>query len=146
MVKLTIDGIQFEAAAGAMVLDVARAHNIYIPTLCNHESVLPYGACRLCIVEITTKSGRKRLVTSCLYPVEEGLTVLTNSEKVAAHRKMLMQLLMARCPESEIVKELGRSLVWRVHLSFGGPSQMYPLCVVHTCLHRSSRGIGDQLS
>ena len=61
MVKLTIDGIQFEAAEGTMVLDVARAHNIYIPTLCTHESVSPYGACRLCMVEITTK---KRTETS----------------------------------------------------------------------------------
>ena len=88
MVKLTIDGKQFEAAEGTMVLDVARAHNIYIPTLCDHESVSPYGACRLCMVEITTKNGRKSLVTSCLYPVEEGLTVQTNTEKYP---------LIARC-------------------------------------------------
>ena len=109
MVKLTIDSMQFEAAEGTMVLDVAHAHNIYIPTLCNHESVSPYGACRLCTVEVSTKNGRKRLVTSCLYPVEEGMAVVTNSEKVSAHRRTLMKLLMARCPESEVIKKLARS-------------------------------------
>jgi bidirectional [NiFe] hydrogenase diaphorase subunit len=110
MVKLTIDGRQLEAKEGAMVLDIARAHNIYIPTLCAHESVSPYGACRLCMVEITTKWGQKRMVTSCLYPVEEGLDVKTNTEKVSNHRKMLMQLLMARCPESDVVQNLAKKL------------------------------------
>lgn len=110
MVKITIDGKQVEAEEGAMILDVARAHNIYIPSLCAHEELSPYGACRLCLVEITTKWGRNRLVTSCLYPVEEGLDVKTNSEKVASNRKVLMQLLLARCPESEEVIKLAQKL------------------------------------
>ncbi|GAH32976.1 unnamed protein product [marine sediment metagenome] len=74
MVTLTIDGREVQAEEGAMILDVARAHNIYIPALCYHEEVAPYGACRLCMVEIVT-NGKERLVTSCLYPVEEGLRV-----------------------------------------------------------------------
>ena len=82
MVTLTIDGKVIEAEEGTMVLDVATAHNIYIPALCAHESVSPYGACRLCLVEVKTASGRERLVTSCLYPVEEGLEVKTNTERV----------------------------------------------------------------
>jgi NADH dehydrogenase/NADH:ubiquinone oxidoreductase subunit G len=110
MVKLTIDGKQTEAKEGAMVLDAARALHIYIPTLCAHESVSPYGACRLCMVEITTKSGRTRMVTSCLYPVEDGLSVQTNTPKVNAHRKMLIQLLMARCPEAPEIREVAKRL------------------------------------
>jgi NADH dehydrogenase/NADH:ubiquinone oxidoreductase subunit G len=110
MVKLTIDGRQTEAKEGAMVLDAVRALHIYIPTLCAHESVSAYGACRLCIVDITTKSGRNRLVTSCLYPVEDGLVVKTNTPRVAVHRKMLLQLLLARCPESKELKDLAKKL------------------------------------
>ena len=64
MVNLTIDGRQVQAEEGTMILDVAKDKNIYIPSLCAHESVTPYGACRLCLVEITTREGRERLVTS----------------------------------------------------------------------------------
>ncbi|MDO9334178.1 MAG: 2Fe-2S iron-sulfur cluster-binding protein, partial [Dehalococcoidales bacterium] len=110
MVKLTIDGRKTEAKEGAMVLDTARALHIYIPTLCAHESVSAYGACRLCLVDITTKSGRNRMVTSCLYPVEDGLVVKTNTPQVAAHRKMLMQLLLARCPESKELQDMAKKL------------------------------------
>ncbi len=97
MVKLIIDGQEVQAEEGAMVLDVAEDNNIYIPTLCAHESVTPYGACRLCLVEVAS-NGRERMVISCLYPVEEGLVVNTNSKRIASNRKMLMELLLARCP------------------------------------------------
>jgi len=110
MVKLMIDGRQTEAKEGAMVLDVARGLHIHIPTLCAHETVGPYGACRMCMVDITTKSGRKRLVTSCLYPVEEGLTVETNTPRVAAHRKMIIQLLRARCPGNDVLEKMAEQL------------------------------------
>lgn len=110
MVKVTIDGKQFSAVEGQMVLDVARAHFIYIPTLCTHESVSPYGACRLCMVEVTNRVGRTRMVTSCLYPIEEGLIVKTNTEKIIKHRQMLMMLLLARVPDSEKIMELAAKL------------------------------------
>ncbi len=110
MVNLTIDGKKLQAEKGATILQVASANNIYIPTLCNNESVAPYGACRLCLVEITTTSGRKRLVTACLYPVEEGLVAQTDSERIARDRKVLMQLLLARCPEVKEVQDLAKKL------------------------------------
>ena len=109
MVTLTIDGQQIQAEEGAMILDVARDNNIYIPSLCTHEEVTPYGACRLCLVEVT-KNGRERLVVSCLYPVEEGLVVTTNSERISNNRKMLMELLLARCPDSEVIQDLAKRL------------------------------------
>jgi len=110
MVTLTIDGREVQAKEGTTLLNVAQDNNIYIPTLCAHEGVTPYGACRLCIVEVTNKKGRKRLVTSCLYPAEEGLTVVTNSERIAKNRKVLMELLLARCPDSEVLQDLAKQL------------------------------------
>jgi NADH dehydrogenase/NADH:ubiquinone oxidoreductase subunit G len=89
-----------------MLLEVAHDNGIDIPALCQHESVLPYGACRLCMVEITTARGRKRLVTACLYPVEEGLAVKTDTERVKNVRRMVIELLLARCPDSEVLKDL----------------------------------------
>ena len=109
MVKLTIDGQEIQAEEGKMLLDVAREHNIYIPSLCAHESVTPYGACRLCLVEVS-KNGRERLVTSCLYPVEEGLVVKTNTDRIVKNRRILMELLLARCPESKVIKDLAEQL------------------------------------
>lgn len=109
MVTLTINGQEIQAEEGAMILDVAKDHNIYIPTLCAHESVTPYGACRLCLVEVS-RNGRQRLVTSCLYPVEEGLVVKTDSETIAGNRRMLMELLLARCPESNVIQDLAKRL------------------------------------
>ncbi len=110
MVKITIDGCEFEAKEKAKVLDIAKAHNIYIPTLCAHESVSPYGNCRLCLVEITNKDGRNRVVPACISAVEDGMTVQTNSEKVINERKGAMQRLLARAPQSRTLKELAGKL------------------------------------
>jgi len=109
MVTLNIDGREVQAEEGATILDVARAHNIYIPALCYHEEIAPYGACRLCMVEIVT-NGRERLVASCLYPVEEGLIVKPNTERVNNVRRTVVELLLARCPDSEVIQELASKL------------------------------------
>jgi len=109
MVTLTIDGREIKAEAGETVLEVARENYIDIPTLCYHEGVAPYGACRLCMVEIVSR-GRERLVASCLYPVEEGLIVKTNSPRVNRVRRLIVELLLTRCPDSEVLQELARKL------------------------------------
>jgi bidirectional [NiFe] hydrogenase diaphorase subunit len=106
MVNVTINGRQIKAEEGTTILYAARANNIHIPTLCENEAVEPYGACRLCLVEIETASGRKRLVTSCIYQVEEGLKVETNTERVRGLRKNILELLLTRCPDSDVIKEL----------------------------------------
>lgn len=110
MVTLTINGREIKAEEGTTILSAARENNIYIPSLCENEAVAPYGACRLCLVEIKTARGRERLVTSCLYPVEAGLTVRTDSERIARNRRVLLELLLARCPDSEVIKEMARKL------------------------------------
>jgi NADH dehydrogenase/NADH:ubiquinone oxidoreductase subunit G len=87
---------------------VARRNGIPIPTLCHHEALEPVGACRLCVVEITHDDwgGWKGLVTSCLYPVEQGLIVQTDCASVQRQRQTVLDLLLARCPESEVIREL----------------------------------------
>ncbi len=105
MVNITIDGIPYRADKGATVLQVAHENGIEIPTLCFHESLGPEGRCRLCMVEVK-KGNRTRMVTSCLYPVEEGLEVQTGNEKISLVRKMVLELLLARCPDSEIIQKM----------------------------------------
>jgi len=109
MVNLVIDGKKVEAGAGATLLQVAREHGIGIPTLCSHDSIEPSGACRLCVVEIK-KGARTRVVTSCLYQVEDGLYVDTKSERVMNVRRLVLELLLARNPEAEVLKELAQEM------------------------------------
>jgi bidirectional [NiFe] hydrogenase diaphorase subunit len=109
MVNIVIDGRKIEAEAGATILAVARDNGIMIPTLCSHESIDPSGACRMCVVEVT-KGKRTRIVTSCLYQAEEGLTVDTKSDRVLAVRSLVLQLLMARCPDSDVVREMAEQM------------------------------------
>jgi len=109
MVKLTIDGKEVEARDGAMVLDVAREAGVHIPALCHHPAVSPYGACRLCLVE-AKQGGRTRMVTSCCYPVRDGLEILTDTERVQKARRGVMELLLARAPESDSLRTLAASM------------------------------------
>ncbi|MBI5001421.1 MAG: (2Fe-2S)-binding protein [Euryarchaeota archaeon] len=107
MVTINIDGTNYEVDEGKTVLEAAKKKNIEIPTLCYHKALPPYGACRLCVVEVL-RNGRSNLATSCTLPVEEGLRVLTNSEKVNKSRRMTIELLLARCPEEEALLELAK--------------------------------------
>jgi len=109
MVSFVIDGKNVQAEGGAMLLNVARQNGIVIPTLCAHDTVARSGACRLCVVEVT-KGKRTRIVTSCLYPVDEGIVVSTKTERVMNVRSLVMQLLMARCPESQLLKDMAKEM------------------------------------
>ncbi len=103
--KLEIDGKEAEVEKGKTILEAAKEAGIDIPTLCYHPALEPFGACRLCSVEIE-KRGRKKVVTACNYPVEEGLVVNTKSNGIIAIRKMLLELLLARCPEEGKIQSL----------------------------------------
>jgi len=70
MMELRIDGIDVQVEEGLSILDVARFYGIEIPTLCHHDGLSSYGACRLCIVEIG-EGDRAKLVSSCTYPAEQ---------------------------------------------------------------------------
>ncbi len=105
MINLTINGIPVDVEPGTTLLEAARFLGLPIPTLCHHDGLSPYGACRLCLVEIGTGS-RTRLVSSCSYPAEPGLRVRTGSARVLRARRMVLELLLASCPQSKIIQDL----------------------------------------
>jgi NADH dehydrogenase/NADH:ubiquinone oxidoreductase subunit G len=105
-VTLTINDQKVKAKGGMTILDAANKAGAYIPTLCHNEKLAEYGACRICTVEIT-KNGRKRLVTACVYPVEDGLAVRTETPQINSYRKMLLELMLASSP-SKTIQEMAR--------------------------------------
>jgi coenzyme F420-reducing hydrogenase beta subunit len=107
-VTLKIDGKEVKATEGTSILDAAKKLGIKIPTLCYNSALEPFGSCRVCSVEIVDARGRKKLVTSCNYPVKEGVEVSTMSEKVLKTRKLLLELLLARCPKVKTIQNLAR--------------------------------------
>ena len=107
MITITIDGQEIQAEEGQTVLEIAKANSIEIPTLCYHPLLSPYGACRLCTVEVAQR-GRTSLETSCTYPAADGLVVQTHSQVVLEARKLVLGLLLSRCPNVPIIQELAR--------------------------------------
>jgi len=107
--EITLNGIKVQVEEGWTILDAAKFYGANIPTLCYHEGLSSYGACRLCVVEIG-EGDRAKLVASCLYSVKEGLNVRTHSNRVVKARKMLIELLVARCPQSKILQDLASSM------------------------------------
>ncbi len=107
-ILLRIDGRDVEAKEGMTLLEAAQRAGIVIPTLCQHEKLESYGACRICTVEIEAR-GRTNLVAACLYPVEKNLVVRTRSEKVDKIRKMILELLLAHAPGSPELQNLARA-------------------------------------
>ncbi len=93
-VELTIDGKKVSVPAGTSVFDAARLNGIAIPTLCHLQNETPVGVCRLCVVD----TGARVLTASCVRPAEPGMNVQTDSEKVRAARKTLLELLLADHP------------------------------------------------
>ncbi len=110
MSEIILNGRKVKVRKGEFLLAVARREGIEIPTLCQHDAVEPAGACRLCLVEVTRPEweGWSKLVTSCLFPAEDGLIVSTDSAPVHKTRKGILELLMARSPNAVPVRELAR--------------------------------------
>lgn len=102
---LKIDGQDVIVNKGASILDAALEAGIDIPTLCHHKDVTPFGACRLCMVEIS-QGKKSRLVASCAYPAENGLEVNTKSPKVIKLRKLMIELLLSLVPYLPYVRQL----------------------------------------
>lgn len=91
-VNIKINGVEISAPAGSTILEAARLANIEIPTLCYLKEINEIGACRMCIVEV---KGARSLVTACVYPINEGMEVWTNTPKVISSRKKTLQLLLS---------------------------------------------------
>lgn len=106
-VNLTIDGQKVSAAEGMTLLEAAQQAGISIPTLCHHEKLVPYGGCRLCMVEVEDR-GWTKLAVSCVYEVAPDLIVTTQSDKLGRIRKGIVELLLAHAPDAPQLAELAR--------------------------------------
>ena len=99
MIKVKINGNEYSVAKGSTVLEAAKAAHIDIPTLCYLKDINEIGACRLCLVEIAEMRGPAlgpwRMVTACVYPCTDGMEIKTNTPKIAASRKMNLELLLS---------------------------------------------------
>jgi heterodisulfide reductase subunit A len=107
MISFKLNGKTVQGDEGEYILQVAEKYGIEIPTLCHHKALEPAGMCRLCTVELFD-GRRTRFVTACNYPIWEGMEVQTDSEAVHQGRKLIVELLLARCPEVPILKDLAK--------------------------------------
>ena len=131
-ISLIIDGKNVQAEEGMTIIQAAQKADVVIPNLCHDNRLEPYGACRFCMVEIE-KNGRKKLVASCCYHVEEGLVINTKTEKVENIRKMLIELLLAVSPSGshiEMAKEYGiKESRFKLETPPESPCDLCGLCV-----------------
>jgi NADH dehydrogenase/NADH:ubiquinone oxidoreductase subunit G len=104
-VLLRIDGREVRAKEDMTLLEAAESAGVSIPTLCHHEKLEPFGACRMCIVEIGDGEP-KRLVASCVTPVEDGAVVTTRSERIDRYRRTLLELQLSHAPDAPSLVEL----------------------------------------
>ncbi len=109
MSTLEIDGKRVEVKEGTTILKAAQRVGIQIPNFCYHKDMEPYGGCRLCMVEVT-ENKFTRLQPSCAYPVKNNIVVETNTERLVKGRKLIAELLLARCPNVDSVINLADSL------------------------------------
>jgi len=108
--EVVIDGQAVDVREGTRLLAAIEKLGIKVPTLCDHKALTPYGACRLCVVEVQAPGRAPALQAACSYPVIGGMTVSTGTERVARARRVIAELLLARCPESAAIQRIASSL------------------------------------
>ena len=104
-----IDNKKIKIDKEKTILEAATANGIEIPHFCEHPSLEPYGACRICMVEVEKNSWRT-LTTSCTHPVKDGMKIFTDSENVIEARKFAVRLLQMLAPEADSIRELAKKL------------------------------------
>jgi NADH dehydrogenase/NADH:ubiquinone oxidoreductase subunit G len=109
MATISIDDRRLEFQPPMTILEGARKLGIPIPTLCFNEHLTPYGGCRICLVEVSV-AGRGRLLPACATPAEDGMSVITASERVQEARKFIIELLLSRAPDSPELQVIAKSL------------------------------------
>ena len=129
MVNLTVNGQHVSVPEGTVLLEAVRSIGVDLPTLCYHEGLSPYGACRLCMVTIT--APRYALVASCTSPVEEGMVVDTDAPEAVAARRMGLEFLLSRCPRSDAIRKIAeREGVTSTRFGEPPPDQADELCML----------------
>ncbi|MDW7679696.1 MAG: molybdopterin-dependent oxidoreductase [bacterium] len=108
-VSIRIDNHPFTVEKGLTILKAAEQNNIYIPTLCAHKELTPYGGCRMCLVEV---EGARRFLTACTTPVEDGMVIRTHTDQIQKERREIMELILSEhtsscliCEESELCRQ-----------------------------------------
>jgi NADH dehydrogenase/NADH:ubiquinone oxidoreductase subunit G len=109
MLNVTIDGKKLEVKDGATILQTCQANHVPIPTLCFHKDLVPFGACRLCVVEVKA-DGKWQLTSSCDTMVRNKMEVRTDTEKVKESRKLAAELLYFKYPKTKVVCDVAKSL------------------------------------
>ena len=94
-INVKINGVDYAVENGCTVLEAARAAKIEIPTLCYLKDINEIGACRLCLVEVSEGGRPYRMVTACVYPCTDGMSILTNTPKINNARKMNLELILS---------------------------------------------------
>jgi NADH dehydrogenase/NADH:ubiquinone oxidoreductase subunit G len=137
VVRMTVDDKEIAVSGGQTIFEALRKVPGIgeVPGLCYHPGVRSYGACRLCTVEVSEDGGKRfRFVVACLYPVTDGLIIKTNTEKIRSLRKGIIELLLARCPEVEVIKELAEEYgVEKPRFSLGDSSCILCGLCVRAC-------------
>jgi heterodisulfide reductase subunit A len=110
MPTLSINDARVKVPEGAKLLQAIEAAGDRVPTLCHHKALTPYGACRLCIVEIHAPGRPPAIQASCSYPALEGIRVFTHTERVIRARRIVAELLLARCPDADAVQRIAAEL------------------------------------
>ncbi len=105
-VRVKIDGHPVEVEEGSYVLQAAEQLGIEIPTLCYYPQMTPYASCRMCVVEARDGKGWSKIVTSCNYPVWDGLEIYTDTPRVINARRANLQMLMGSCAPSPVLQKL----------------------------------------
>ena len=105
MINLKINNLDVQAEEGWTILETAKFYGLEIPTLCYNPGLSNFGGCRLCLVEIG-EAPRTKLVSSCTYPVEQGLVVHTDTKRVLDARKMMIELMLSVAPYSKVIQDL----------------------------------------
>ena len=140
MVKIKLNGVEVWAEDDWTILETLRFYGINVPTLCHHDGLQEYGGCRLCLVEIG-EGDRSKLVTSCTHPVWDGLSVRTHSKWAVETRKVVLELLLARCPSSRTLQDMAAQMGLR-EVRFKPRNQDCVLCglCVRVCEEQMASG------
>src|SRR4030042_6417523 len=100
--KLKIDGIEVEVERGKMILEAAEAAGVKVPTLCHDRRLIPFGACRLCVVQ---QKGKNDLQLACFTPARDGMEIVTQSPQITESRRLQLQFILLNhpmiCPRCE---------------------------------------------
>jgi bidirectional [NiFe] hydrogenase diaphorase subunit len=109
MPTLTVNGKKVTVGQDAVILDAARAAGVHVPTLCQFDGLEPWGGCRMCVVDMWQQGWDEdwfKMVTACNHPAADGMRIVTDSERVVETRRVVIDLLLARCPETPLVQRV----------------------------------------